>query len=67
MATPAPTAAISPPSGVQGVGNPTSSLAAPARSQKEGGSSSFGTFGVKSGLAQMLKVCGYSFFPQTYR
>lgn len=41
----------------QGVGNSSQPLAAPARStQKDGApSSSLGTFGVKSGLAQMLK------------
>ncbi|KAJ7168228.1 vitamin B6 biosynthesis protein [Mycena crocata] len=37
--------------------NPSSSAngAAPTRSSREGGGSSLGTFGVKSGLAQMLK------------
>lgn len=44
VATPVP--AVNTPSSIQGVGNPTSSLAAPARSQKDNGATSFGTFGV---------------------
>jgi len=42
---------------VQGVGSTSNPLPAPARTQKDGsvGSGTVGTFGVKSGLAQMLK------------
>lgn len=53
---------MSSPIPVLGVGsssvNSTTSSTAPARSapRADGGNSSLGTFGVKSGLAQMLKV-----------
>jgi pyridoxal 5'-phosphate synthase pdxS subunit len=52
MTTPVPTAASSTNGSL-----PVPPAAAPTRSaQREGGASSLGTFGVKSGLAQMLKV-----------
>ncbi|KAI0079985.1 vitamin B6 biosynthesis protein [Panus rudis PR-1116 ss-1] len=59
MSTPAHTPGGSPlPQVPHGVGNPSGTpVVAPTRSahNKDGGNSSLGTFGVKSGLAQMLK------------
>ncbi|KAK7693322.1 pyridoxine biosynthesis protein [Cerrena zonata] len=58
MTTPAHTPGGSPLPVPHGVGNPSGTpVVAPTRSapHKDGGNSSLGTFGVKSGLAQMLK------------
>ncbi|TFK55190.1 vitamin B6 biosynthesis protein [Heliocybe sulcata] len=59
MTTPtgANTPSLSTPTVPHGVGNVSSSSVAPSRSKepRDGGSSASGTFGVKSGLAQMLK------------
>ncbi|EPQ58396.1 vitamin B6 biosynthesis protein [Gloeophyllum trabeum ATCC 11539] len=57
MTTPTGTPSISTPPVPHGVGNVSLSSVAPSRSKelRDGGSSASGTFGVKSGLAQMLK------------
>ncbi|KAF8228939.1 vitamin B6 biosynthesis protein [Tricholoma matsutake] len=52
MTTPVATPSVQPPLVAHGTGTPS---AAPARSVQREGGNSLGTFGVKSGLAQMLK------------
>lgn len=56
MSTPSQTSGVSTPP-THGVGNPSGTpVVAPTRTQaKDGGGGNLGTFGVKSGLAQMLK------------
>jgi len=55
MTTPAATPTIQAPPVPHGVGTARTPSAAPARSAQREGGNSLGTFGVKSGLAQMLK------------
>ncbi|RDB20975.1 putative pyridoxal 5'-phosphate synthase subunit PDX1 [Hypsizygus marmoreus] len=55
MSTPITTPTIQGPAIPHGVGTATTPSTAPARSAQREGGNSLGTFGVKSGLAQMLK------------